>query len=87
MDGLRKLLIELAHTQQPLSSMDETAFLGLFKKHGLVVCAAEPIGWANQENIQNASETGVIGVGADKGSVVYDGNTWSNADSALYCAA
>ncbi|KQR30484.1 hypothetical protein ASF91_17055 [Rhizobium sp. Leaf155] len=85
MASVKLLVADL--TEMQAAQMDERQILEIICRHGFVLCRSQPVGWAAHASLIDAQENGgVIGIGSDEGDVVYDGNTWMNADKPLYCS-
>lgn len=88
--AIKDLLFDLAHDHCNLPNMNDDELLRIIRKHGFELCDAKPVGWAALQNVTMAQmHGGVIGVGSEEGAVVFDGETWHNANQPIYlpCSA
>ncbi|POO54307.1 hypothetical protein CPJ18_02055 [Agrobacterium rosae] len=87
MNAVEQLVRAIIQANSPAHTIAEDEFLAIVRSHGFQLCGAQPVGWAAQTNVEAVCRgCGVIGIGSTQGEVVYDGETWLNADKPLYCS-
>lgn len=83
--AIKDLLVELAKDYHKFPDMADHELLQIVRRHGFELCDVIPVGWAAHKNVISAHiNGGIIGLGSEEGAVVYDGETWYNADQPLF---